>query len=78
MDAFNILIVIICICAFCFWIFILIECATKERDMGDRIVWVLIILFLNALGALLYYFFRRDQREVGELDLPDYTPWKED
>lgn len=46
-----------------FWLWMLVDCATKERsDTNDKIVWLLIILFLNLIGALLYYFIRRQQR----------------
>jgi membrane-associated phospholipid phosphatase len=46
-----------------FWVWMLIECATKEPDQGNtRLIWVLIILFANFLGAAIYYFVRRPQR----------------
>jgi hypothetical protein len=46
-----------------FWIWMLVDCATKERsDTNDKIVWLLIILFLNCFGALLYFFIRRPKR----------------
>jgi hypothetical protein len=51
-----------------FWIWMLIECVTKEPDGGNtRICWTLIIVFTHFVGALIYYFARRDQRyaEVG-------------
>ena len=53
---------------FAFWIWMLIECVTKEPDTGNtKICWVLIIVFAHIVGALIYYFARRDQRyaEVG-------------
>ena len=49
--------------AFAFWIWMLVDCLTKESSEGnDKIVWVLIILFLNWLGALIYMLVRRPQR----------------
>jgi len=46
-----------------FWLWMLIECATKEPSEGsDKIVWVLIILFTHLLGAAIYFFVRRPQR----------------
>ena len=53
---------------FGFWIWMLIECATKEPDTGNnKVVWILIIVFAHIIGALIYYFVRRPQRyaEVG-------------
>ena len=46
-----------------FWIWMLIECATREADTGNtKIVWVIIIVFTNIIGAVAYYFARRPQR----------------
>ena len=46
-----------------FWIWMIVECATKEPSQGnDKIVWILIIVLAHWLGALLYYFVRRPQR----------------
>nr|WP_199305711.1 PLD nuclease N-terminal domain-containing protein [Pseudanabaena sp. FACHB-2040] len=48
---------------FLFWLWMLIDCAMKETDEGNsKLVWVLIILFVNFLGALAYFFIRRPQR----------------
>jgi hypothetical protein len=46
-----------------FWIWMLIDCITKEPSEGnDKIIWVLVIVFTNSLGALLYFFIRRPDR----------------
>jgi Phospholipase_D-nuclease N-terminal len=46
-----------------FWIFVLVDCITKESSEGnDKIVWTLLILLVPLLGALLYYFLRRPER----------------
>ena len=42
-----------------FWIWMLIDAA--RRDLDDKVVWILIILFLNILGALIYFFVGRRQ-----------------
>ena len=34
----------------------------EPSEGNDKIVWVLIILFANVIGALVYYFVRRPQR----------------
>jgi hypothetical protein len=43
------------ILAFVFWIMMLVDCI-KNRGLSsnERIVWVLVIVFLNWLGALIY------------------------
>ena len=48
--------------AFIFWIAMLINAIQNPRISGtQKIVWVLVILFLHFLGALIYYFVGRDQ-----------------
>ena len=52
-----------------FWIWMLVECLTKERSDGnDKIVWIIVIVFAPAIGALIYFFLRRPKRikEQGE------------
>jgi len=51
-----------------FWVWMLIDCATRESEQGNtKLVWVIIIVFTNFIGALIYYFVRRPQRWA-ELD----------
>jgi len=46
-----------------FWIYMIVECATKESSSGnEKLIWILIIIFTHLLGALLYYFVRRPRR----------------
>ena len=45
---------------FVFWIWMLIDCL--QRDFGDgseKLIWVLVLVFLNFVGALIYYFIGR-------------------
>ena len=45
------------------WVWMLIDCATKEPSEGnDKVVWLLVILFTHFIGALIYFFVRRPQR----------------
>ncbi len=45
---------------FVFWIWMLIHAATNRGlSDGEKIVWVLIVLFLHFLGALIYFFVGR-------------------
>ena len=51
-----------------FWVWMLIECVTKEPDAGNtKICWTLIIVFTHIVGAAIYFVVRRDRRyaEVG-------------
>jgi len=46
-----------------FWIWALVDCATKESGQGnDKIVWVVIILLTHWIGALIYLLVRRPTR----------------
>lgn len=46
-----------------FWVWALVDCATKEPATGnDKVIWILVIVFTHLLGALIYYLVRRPQR----------------
>ena len=46
-----------------FWIWMLIDCVTKEPSKGnDKLIWVLVILLTGFLGAAIYFFVRRPKR----------------
>ncbi|MFK7911623.1 MAG: PLDc N-terminal domain-containing protein [Akkermansiaceae bacterium] len=46
-----------------FWIWMLVDCISKEPEQGnDKVVWVIVIALLGALGALIYLFARRPVR----------------
>jgi len=50
---------------FAFWIWMLINAITnKALSTGERIVWVLVVVFLNFLGALIYFFVGRSRSEA--------------
>ncbi|MBI2658968.1 PLDc_N domain-containing protein [Candidatus Woesearchaeota archaeon] len=42
---------------FAFWIWMVVDCAKRDfkKDI-DKVVWILVIVFLNVLGAAVYYF----------------------
>lgn len=48
-----------------FWVWMLVDCALNEPSEGnDKLVWILIILFANFIGALVYFVVRRPQRKA--------------
>jgi len=64
MAFFMILFSGIAILAAIFWLWMLIDCLTNEPSEGnDKIIWVLVIIFTHWLGALIYFFARRPQRQ---------------
>ena len=50
----GLLIGLVSLAATIFWIWMIIDCA--KRDFKDKVVWILIIVFLHILGAVIYYF----------------------
>jgi hypothetical protein len=46
-----------------FMLWMILECATKEpREGNERLVWIIITVFVPYLGAFLYYLVRRPER----------------
>ena len=50
---------------FVFWIWMLISAVqNKGLTEGEKIAWVLVIVFLHWLGALLYFFVGHPKRKM--------------
>lgn len=48
---------------FVFWIWVLIDVIKNPGLSGnERIVWVLVIIFVPCIGPLLYFFIGRSKR----------------
>jgi hypothetical protein len=46
-----------------FWIATLVDCAVNEPSEGnDKLIWIIILIFTHALGALIYRLARRPER----------------
>lgn len=46
-----------------FWIWAIVDIVQNEpAGSNDKVVWLLIVIFLHLLGALIYFFARRHQR----------------
>ena len=53
----------IALAAFAFWIWMLIAAIqNKGLTDNDRIIWVLVIVFLHVLGAIIYFFVGHPKR----------------
>lgn len=44
-----------------FWIAGIVSCVQSRMSSNDKLLWLLIILFLNALGSLVYFVVRPDK-----------------
>jgi hypothetical protein len=48
---------------FILWVWALIDCINNEPSEGnDKLIWVLVILFAQLIGALIYLVVRRPVR----------------
>lgn len=65
MDVFGVIIiaflfllaVAIGIFSFVFWILMIIDAAQrKSLSDGERIAWILVLVFVGIIGAIIYYF----------------------
>jgi hypothetical protein len=59
---------------FAFWIWMIVDCATNEPPGGDKVVWMIIVVCLNWIGATVYYFARRRNRAKGQFFPPKSPP----
>ncbi|MBI2629706.1 PLDc N-terminal domain-containing protein [Candidatus Pacearchaeota archaeon] len=40
-----------------FWILMIVDCAKRKfKTDGERIAWILILIFIGIIGAIIYYF----------------------
>ena len=46
-----------------FMIWMIVDCALHEPRIGnERLIWVIITVFIPYVGAVVYYLFRRPDR----------------
>ena len=53
---------VLALAGFIFWIWMLVDCATKEPEGNDKLVWILIIILTHVIGALIYFLVSRPKR----------------
>ena len=57
---FGLIIGLVGLAAFAFWLWMLIDCATKcPSEENKKIIWILVIIFTHVIGAIIYYFVQR-------------------
>jgi hypothetical protein len=55
--------VLVGLASFALWIWMLVDCLTKETDeRNNRLIWTLVIILTQIIGALIYLIVRRPQR----------------
>jgi hypothetical protein len=56
----------IALACFVFWLWMLIHAITnKGLSDGEKILWVLVIIFLPFLGSIIYFFVGRPKGQAG-------------
>lgn len=51
------------IAALVFWVWMLVDCLNNEPSFGnEKLIWVLVIVLTQLIGAIVYFFVRRPER----------------
>jgi prolipoprotein diacylglyceryltransferase len=58
----ELLFILMMLVAFAFWIWMIVDCATKEEE-GSKIAWILVIVLVGFIGAPLYFIVRKIPRK---------------
>lgn len=57
------IIAVLGLAATAFWIWMIVDCVSKEPSEGnDKIIWLLVIILLGWIGGLVYLIARRPKR----------------
>lgn len=41
-----------------FYLWMIYQCATRERNSGEKLLWLLLVVLTPPIGALIYFFVR--------------------
>ena len=41
-----------------FWVWIIYECATRERNSTEKVMWLLLVVLAPVIGSLIYFLVR--------------------
>lgn len=64
MSGMGILGMIVMFGSFIFWVWALIDLLKSDfKDSTNKLIWLLVVFFLYAFGALLYLFIGRQQKK---------------
>jgi hypothetical protein len=63
-TAFSCILGLIVLACTIFWIFMVVDVVKNEsRENDERVVWLLIVISFQFIGALIYFFVRRPARK---------------
>lgn len=64
MSGMGILGMLVMFGSFIFWAWALIDLLKSDfKDSTNKLIWLLVVVFLYAFGALLYFFIGRQQKK---------------
>lgn len=43
---------------FLFWLWMIYECATREPNSSEKVLWLLLVVFAPVIGSLIYFLVR--------------------
>jgi len=58
------------ISSFAFWVWMLVDCIQRKfKNDDEKVVWLLVVILVQFVGALIYYFVvkRKDKKMKGGL-----------
>ena len=41
-----------------FWLWMIYECATREPNSSEKVLWLLLVVFAPVIGSLIYFLVR--------------------
>ena len=50
---------------FLFWLWMLIDALVNEPTTNEKIMWVLVMVFLPLIGSIIYFVVRKQGRRKG-------------
>jgi len=54
---FILLIMACAVSSMVLWIWMIIDCAQRKfKEDNEKVVWILLLVFLGVIGAIVYYF----------------------
>ena len=53
---------LLCLAGFGFWLWMLIDCIQRKLSDNDKTLWILILLFGNLIGAIIYFFMVKQKK----------------
>ncbi len=58
--------ILLALALFAFWVWMLVDCATRETPGNPKFGWLLFIALAGVIGAPLYFLLRKLPRKTGK------------